>query len=122
MAPEKVIQDSDDEGYEDEIPTSADPLQQSPPSQGIDGGTAPAPQREEIRSNVDAGQSAEGQSPKMTSGNDLGVNFDDFLQSQSPAKQSSVSPLQPRQRQQQQQREGGTQIADDIAHASGMLS
>lgn len=112
MAPEKVIQDSDDEDYEEEIPTSADPLQNSPPSPSNDGGVAPAAGSEEAHSNVDVGQPVEGPSPKVTPSNGLDVNFDDFLQSQSPTKRASISPLQSRQ----------AQVPEESGQTAGMLS
>lgn len=117
MALERVIQDSDDEDLEEEIPTSIDPLQQSPPEPIADGGVAIiAPGDEEAPDYANAGQLVENTSPKVTSGHDLGVNFDDFLQSQSQTGQSFVSPLQSRQ-----QREGDAQVSGNNGQSLGML-
>lgn len=111
MATEKVIQDSDDEDFE-ETPTSANPLQQSPPSRSNDGGVAPPEGSEEAHSIVDTRQSIDEPSPNVASSNGLDVNFDDFLQSQSSTKRASISPLLSRQ----------AQAPAEIGQSSGMLS
>ncbi|KAK2754844.1 hypothetical protein FQN54_006737 [Arachnomyces sp. PD_36] len=98
MAPERVIQDSDDEDLEEEIPTSADPLQPSP-SLSVNSGVALALEPDEGSGDALIGQSADGSSHQIMSGGDLGVNFDYFLQSQSQTGQTATSPLQPHQYQ-----------------------
>jgi hypothetical protein len=91
MAPERVIRDSDDEDLEEEIPTSADPLQPSPSFPIVDG---VAPEHKEAPDDPHAEPLIEDASLKVTSGHDLSVNFDDFLQSQSQGRQACISPLQ----------------------------
>ena len=109
-----MIQDSDDEDgdFEDisEIPTSVDPLQQSAQS-SFAGGVALGLKEDDGHSN-----SGRNQSSQVVSGHDLGVNFDDFLHSQSQTGQASLSPLQSRRQQQR-----GDQVPDISGETLGML-
>lgn len=112
MPPGKVIQDSDDE--EDalsDVATSIDPLQeqsqQSVPQYGtveVDNGEPP--RDDEIR-----------HTESVVTGSQLGVNFDDFLRSQSQVMgESGISSSQQRREERWIPAESGSESVGECMH------